>query len=771
MAVWQRPVRVGLASFALTFAVALLYNMSDRGEPPAASAVVAADPAAVLESRGSRITLGDGSVIVADRQFAYDDGSARLLGVEVIVPAGEDRTDFRIRGGEAAGVERTGEWRLADSVTIETGDGLSGTTSEASYADATGIVTMPEPARFEQGWMRLEGDAARYDSRGSLVHLERRAVVELRPNADGNEPLTRITAAYAEVDRVAGVMRFAQGATIDAGERWMQADRVVLRFDPEASWIDAIELAGGARVLGREAAGADVREMSARTIAVTYREGELDGATLAGDARLEGADTGPGRPRELSAPTIDVAYRGGALEKVTMTEGGQVELFGDRPGTAGLTIDAGFVEMALRAESADIDELRAKESVTLAFPPAGGALRRIRSHALDIGGGSEETAVAGQGESSRGLAAVFDGDVEMRESRVGQAASAQDDRVMRADRLRAVLRGGLARLAETRFLGNVTLVAGSIRARADRATYAPDEALFTLVMNAAGLAPRMDDERGFVQARTISIDLDGPNIEATSDVKGVLSGMEASDATSGVRPALFAAADPVHFVAGRFSYDAAKSLATYDGEARLWQGGTEFRGGQVVVDETTGNIAAERTVQTRTTMRQHDEELGEAVETLTVGRGGTLFYDNQRRRVTYAKQATLTSPHSTLGGETIELFLHEDARTLDRIQIADDVTLDLDSRSVTAATLAYDDRAGRYDLTGTPVSVIERMAGECRETTGRTVTFYSTGDSITADGQSAERSASTSGSCQPRTGGRPTRDASSASWPSSRRSR
>ena len=60
----------------------------------------------------------------------------------------------------------------------------------------------------------------------------------------------------------------------------------------------------------------------------------------------------------------------------------------------------------------------------------------------------------------------------------------------------------------------------------------------------------------------------------------------------------------------------------------------------------------------------------------------------------------LSSPRSTLRSETIELFLHDDARTLDRIRATGDVALALDTRNVTAATLAYDDREGRYDLTG-----------------------------------------------------------------------
>ena len=761
MAAWQRIARIGLASFALTLAGALVYSMYDRDGPAASIEVPApADPAAVLESRGARITLGDGSVIVADRQFAYDDGSARLLGVEVIVPADEDRTGFRIRSGEATVLEESGESRLADSVTIETGDGLAGRTAEASYADATGTVTMPEPARFEQGWMRLEGDAARYDRRRGLVHLDKRAVVELRQAGDGGGQRTRILAGTAVVDRLAGDMRFAGGVTIEGARRRMRAERVVVRFDPDASRVETIELAGGARVLPWRGGGTGARELSARRIAVTYREGALEGATLTGDARIQGTDAGPGRLRELSAPTIEVSYRDGAPERVAMIGRARVELFGDRAGMPGLTIGGGSVDMVLETGGGGIDELHAKDQVTLAFPADAGALRSIRSGTLDIGGGSTtegatdppvESAVASPGSAdpleSSSLSAVFDGNVEMHESAVEDAAASRDDRVMRAERLEATLAEGLARLTEARFIGSVTLEAGDLGAQADRAAYAPDEGLFTLVMaDAAGAAPRMDDERGFVQAETIAIDLGGPNVEATQDVRGVLRETATAETTA-VRPGLFAEGAPIHFVAGSFSYEAEQSLATYDGGARLWQGSTEFRGGKVVIDETTGNITADGAVQTRTTMLQQDEELEQAVETATAGSGAALFYDNQLRHATYTTGARLESPGFALSGGRIELLLQQDARTLDRIQAADNVALELETRRVTAASLIYNDVEGRYDLTGEPVSVIEQRAGECRETTGRTVTFYATGDSISADGQSAERTASASGGC------------------------
>ena len=746
MAVWQRPVRVGLASFAVTFGAALLYNMSDRAAPPAVPADAAVDPNAVIESRGARITLGDGSMIVADRQFVYDDGSARLLGVEVIVPAGEDRTGFRIRGGEAAGVEETGEWRLAGTVKIETEDGLTGSAAEASYADASGVVTMPEPARFEQGWMRLAGDAARYDRRRGLVHLDRQAIVELLLDPDGGAPGARIAAGRAEVDRLAGSMRFTETVTVDVGGSRMHADTVVIRFDPDASRMEAIELRGGARVLGQDDAETALRVMSAQTISMTYREAELERAELAGGARILGSDAGPGRLRDLSAPQIAVGYRDGAPERATMTGGARVELSGDRPGAAGVAIAGGAVELVLEAGAAGIDELHAQERVTLAFPPAEGVVRRVRAPALDIGSDGA-TDPAADGTSGGGLAAVFGGGVELRESDVSPA-SAADDRVMRADRLEATLGEGMARLADTRFLGNVTLQAGGISAEADEATYAPDEALFTLLTaDPDGRPPRMDDQRGFLQAGRIAIGLDGPNIEAMQEVKGVLGSTEAGASPAGVRPGLFAAGAPIHFVAGRFAYDAAQSLATYGAGARLRQESTEFRGQTIVIDETTGDITADGSVRTRTTMLQNDSELEDTVEAVTEGGAGNLFYDNQKRLATYTTDAVLSSPRFTLGSETIALLLHDDARTLDRIEAAVDVTLELDIRTATGDTLTYEDRDGRYDLAGEPVLVIEQMEEECRETTGRTVTFYANGESISFDGQSAERTASSAGGC------------------------
>ena len=220
----------------------------------------------------------------------------------------------------------------------------------------------PRPARFEQGWMQAAG-RRRAATTGVAACCASRSArwVELQPDTRTQTTRGRGSrAASAEIDRVAGVMRFAGSAppSTPAG-RWMQGrpGRPALR---SGSIPDRSHRAGRRRSRARGGkprvsdVQGDVRADDCRDLS---RRRARSRATLAGDARLQGANTDPGRLRELSAPTGRRCLprrcaRAGADDD---RGAGQVELFGDRPGAAGLTIDAGFVEMTLRAESADID--------------------------------------------------------------------------------------------------------------------------------------------------------------------------------------------------------------------------------------------------------------------------------------------------------------------------------------------------------------------------------------------------------------------------------
>jgi len=53
-------------------------------------------------------------------------------------------------------------------------------------------------------------------------------------------------------------------------------------------------------------------------------------------------------------------------------------------------------------------------------------------------------------------------------------------------------------------------------------------------------------------------------------------------------------------------------------------------------------------------------------------------------------------------------------------------------------------------MSGTPVHIYEQLTTECRETQGRTVTFFRSTDTIQVDSNDLDRTqATTGGKCQP----------------------
>ena len=698
---WQRPLRAALALCVVGFGVVVGLGVRERTAPEATVALYGADPDAILQSRGARITLGDGTVIEADQQFAYADGRSRLVTVEVAVPEDDDRIGLRIRGGEATGSQDEGHWTLSVHVEIETDDGLTAATDEASYDDGEGIVRMPGPARFEQGWMTLTGGESRYDRRHGLLHLDRQARVQLR-TGDNDEGETRIEAASALIARADGYMRFEGNVAIDTGYERMDADEGMVTFDPEESRLDRVDLTG--------------------------------------DARIEGRDPTPGGLRALTAQAITVSYLDGAIDRAVVRGGGRVALYGATR-DEGAAIGGGTVDLRFGGDTdaGGVDHVAARDGVTLDLPAADGRGRRVRADALDLG----------LAESANQVTMVhFDGAVEFREQ-VDAGSDTPTERIVRAERLAAALHDDVTRLGEARFDGGVTLEAGAVKGVADAATYMPDAATLVLHTAEAGNPPRVVDHWGSIQGATVTVRLDGPDVEAVETVRGILE-LDGNRADDGLtRPGLFDEGSPIYATAERFAYVAESSRATYAGGARLWQGETEIRAGTITLHEASGNLEAVEDVTTRTTMVRQDHDTGEAAPTTAVSRGAAFRYDNSARQVSYLGEATLDSGGIDLAAGTIVLRLADDARTLEGIETADDVQLRLDDRRAAGETLAYEDAGGRYDMTGAPVRIIEEMGGGCRETTGRAVTFYVTGDAVIVDGGAEARTASSTSPCQP----------------------
>lgn len=222
---------------------------------------------------------------------------------------------------------------------------------------------------------------------------------------------------------------------------------------------------------------------------------------------------------------------------------------------------------------------------------------------------------------------------------------------------------------------------------------------------------------------------------------------EPASPTNVKRPGVLAADQPIYVTAGRLSYDAEHSVAIYSETAHLWQAETEFRGETIVLDETSGNVSAEGDVLTHSTIIQTNDETGEEEGSVMNGRGASFHYDNALRRATYSTDAEVEAPPGDLKADTVKVILMEDARTLDRFEAVGDVTLELPRRRVSGANLVYYDADGRYEMDGEPVRIVEETENECRETTGRTLTFFVIAEAVSVDGQSEVRTETSRGTC------------------------
>jgi lipopolysaccharide export system protein LptA len=129
-----------------------------------------------------------------------------------------------------------------------------------------------------------------------------------------------------------------------------------------------------------------------------------------------------------------------------------------------------------------------------------------------------------------------------------------------------------------------------------------------------------------------------------------------------------------------------------------------------------------------------------------------LVYEDSVRRATYTKTARVFGQQGDLHAERIELYFDESGKGLERLEAYDAVRFKMPARPGvgprwgSGTRLSYFAADERYVLSGPLAQVIEQLSGDCRQTTGRTLTFFRATDSITIDGNAQSRT-------QTRTGG------------------
>lgn len=703
--IWQKKARLAIALFLIGFVAVVVVALRRPAQTVVEEPVpVRTDDKAVMETSGGlvydHIDTRNGRLVFqvkADGQLVYEDGRSVYRNATLNLPERNGRS-VSVRADEAEVLGKTGaavgQANLRGNVRLTTSDGVEVRAGEAVYDDDEGMLTAVGPVEFNRGRMKGTGVGATYDKNREVFWLLEQAHVTVAPDAQGGGAL-EATGGAAGLASAEHYARLINGGRVVAEGRIIEAEDILIRLTDDGERIQMVELRGNSRITG------SAQAMSAQDIDLTY------------------------------------AADGRSLQSARLVENAVLQLPGGE-GTAGPRIAGRVIDLTLSPDGATVTSMTAAENVQVDLPAdAGAPARRIRSAALTAAG------APGAGLQE----ATFSGSVEYRETGAPRNKAPAVNRTARATHLTVQTSPGLGAIQQADFRGNVQITDGTeIVAAAPHVLYrvADDRMDLSPGDGQPGKEPQVTDGRVTIIARTIAMTLDTRRMKADTKVRSTIMPGSRGPATAadGRLPAMLQQDKPVNVTSNRLDYDGAAGLATYSGDARLWQDkGANIKAGTLVIDDKKGNLTADQNVATLMTVSEVDPVTKVRKETLTTGKAERFVYDDATRVATYTTKAQLHGAQGNLTGDTVELHLAPDTNDVERVEAYGTVTVKEGHRTATGTRLTYTAEDDRYVMTGsvgTPVVVIERKQGECTRTQGTRLVFRRAVEGITMDQMSWE---------------------------------
>ena len=697
---WQRRARLGVALAGVGIAVAIYTSIGDREAQPPPVSPERLDPEAVIESSGAQLAQDRGSQrdfdVTSERQLTYEDGSTRLLGVEIVV-RGRAGRDFVLTGLEAVATADQQGLELTGDVALTANDGLVVKAETATFNREDGIVRAPGPVAFVKGGLSGSGRGMTYDEFNDVLSILQQVRLSLN-GADADDQMD-----------------------VTAGAAVLRRSEHELALDGRAHLVRSGQIIDGDRALARLSQTDDV---------ITFLELRGNGGVAIERGTLE----------SMTARDIDLDYSddGQALEQVVLTENASLLLRGEE-GNPGRRLTGSSLDLRLAADGALLAVV-GQEDIQFDLPArAGDAPRTVRSN--------EFRAAGEEGGSLR--SANFSGDVSYREAaQLGSPA-----RLVSSDALSLAFEAG--DVTRALFTGGVRFEEQDLRASSAEALYQPAAGTLRLTGVEGGQPPRVTDSRIELEAGVVDLTLAGHRMNARQAVKTTLTPPPATAGVGdppvgvarGAAPGLLDDTIAAYVNADALEYLGDVGDATYTGNAALWQGDTAIRADRITLDQERGNLVATGSARSNLLL-DGDTSIGRAVE---------IRYDDLARMITYdstpeptgapsTQLAQLSGPEGDLRAARIEVVLAAGASRADRLEAYSGVTARVDARIATGARLTYAAGEQQYTLSGdstVPVTLVDA----CRTTTGRSLIFFRSTDRMIVDGNEELRTQTRTGPC------------------------
>lgn len=707
---WQKLLRLAIAVFVVVFAAVVVVSLR-RGHrtasPPPAVPTLEKAVLAVggtgqvdIQSKGTERTH-----IKFGKQVSYDGGrNVFSEGVTVTLPDKEGRR-ITIESQQAEVTrppdKQIGKAVFMGGVTLTTSDGITVKSATATYADEDQTARIPGKVTFTKGRMSGSATGATYDQVRHVLWLLEDAKVDVAADKD-NAPI-HITSKAAGMARLEHYMKFTGGARFDGEGHVTVADEATAFLTQDDEKVQRLELRGNSNIT---------------------------------------AKPGQGGPQSMHARDIDMAYApdGRTLQSAHLVENASVGLPGEK-GKGTKRISAKGIDIAMAPDGATVTNLTANENVQVDLPPDGDTpARRIRSAAL-LATGSPDGGIQN---------AAFVGDVDFHETRPANAKTkaAAVDRTAKSQRLDVKTKPGFGDIETAEFHSNVHFVDGTQTADAPVAVYsiAQDRLDLSLGQGDTGKGPHVEDGRIRVDALRIQMTLSSQRMKADTNVRSVMTQSKDAKNGNGVKmPSMLKEDKPVNVKSNRLDYDGDKSIAIYEGNARLWQEETDIKGDKIVLEDKTGNLHATTNVTTIMTLEEAKDtkatndpkatkDTKEKPTPPTRTTADDLVYEDAKHRAIYTGNPHMVGPDGDVTADRIELYLAEQGGQLERAEADGNVISKQENRRAYGKHLTYLAKEDLYTMVGLPAKVYDDVAPKCKYTEAATVSFQKGANTTSASG-------------------------------------
>jgi lipopolysaccharide export system protein LptA len=705
LASWQKRLRLVIALFVVVFAALVVVSLKKgRATSTAVAVPKKIDPQAVFQGGAGNFThtsAGKTSFSIKfGNQLTYADNRSKFGGgVTATLPDKNGRT-VTIQSQDAELTRPPGKdvgtAAFSGGIKLTTSDGIVVTSATATYDDADKITRIPGPLTFKKGRMTGTSVGGTYDQERAVLWLLDQAKVDVIPDKQGNGAI-HVTSKTAGMARNEHYMKFVGEARLEGDGQITVADDATAFLTEDDERVTRMELRGNARITGKP---------------------------------------GQSGPQDMRARDIDLMYAedGRTLQAAKLIENASVQLPGGK-GKTGRRIAGKAIDIALAPDGSTVMNLVANEQVQVDLPPDGETpARTIKSAAL-MATGPEGAGIQ---------AATFSGEVEYRESRAARGKLAAIERTARSMRLDVKTKPGFGDIEQATFHHNVRFTDGpQTTAVAPYAVYsiAQDRLELSPGDGHTGRGPHVADGRLSIEARNIQMMLATQGMKADTRVRTLMlaQSKQAKPGDAAVKvPSMMKQNEPVNVQSNRLDYDAAKSVATYDGNARLWQEDTEIRADKIVIEDKTGNLRATAKVVTSMKLSQAGDKTSKTAKKAdpepTNTTADELLYEDGKHRATYTGNAHMSGPSGDVTADKIELFLAEQGGELERAEADGNVISRQEARRAYGKHLTYLAKDDTYTMTGSPVKIFDQTPTNCRITEGATLTFHRTGNTTIASG-------------------------------------